>query len=195
MPREEKNSLMIGLDRSPFLLTLAVFLTLALAAAQVCAQEKKDQSSLNESEELTQKYLETFKKTGVPTPKTIEAAFLKAKSEGAVSSWEEAARIANNYANVIDVLTSHYSKLYYASRSGRGSGDHNLISKAADYERVRNRYLKMRNDAYIELARLYLTKGDGARALSYLSTAVRLSGVEPNLSGETLIKQIIQYAD
>lgn len=175
-------------------LTVAVALNLVVPLPSH-AQERGESSSLDQSEELAQKYLEAFKKTGVPTPKTVDAAFQKAKTAGSIQTWEEAARIANNYANVIDVLTSHYSKLFHASRSGRGSGDHALISKAADYERIRNRYLAMRNDAYIELAKLHLTKGDGARALSYVTTAVKLSGAEVNVTGERLIKQIIEFGE
>jgi hypothetical protein len=157
-------------------------------------QDKKEASSLDKSEELAKQYLDAFKKTGIPTPKAVDAAFQKAKTAGTIEAWTEAASMANSYANVIDVLTGHYSDLYYASRSG-GDGNYAYISKAADYEKIRNRYLKRRNDAYIELAKLYLAKGDKARALSYAVTAVKLSRAEPNTVGENLIRQIIDYAE
>jgi len=157
------------------------------------AQDRKEPTGFEQSEELARRYLEAFQKSGIPSPKGVEAAVTKAKSAGTIEAWREAANIANVYANVIDVLTSHYSQLYNASRSSRGPGDHALISKAADYERIRNRYLQIRNDAYIEAAKLYLAKGDAPQALSYVTTAVKLSGVHPNTAGEALIKQIIQF--
>lgn len=176
------------------LVAVLVFLLSTLAFHPVTAQDKKD-SNLDQSEELMQKYLEAFKKSGVPTPKAVDAALQRARQAKSIESWVQAARIANTYANVVDVLTSHYSQLYYASRSAGSGGDYSLINKAAAYERVRNRYLMMRNDAYIELAKLYLAKGDAAAALSYVTSAVKLSAAEPNVAGEALIKQIVQYGD
>jgi hypothetical protein len=69
------------------------------------------------------------------------------------------------------------------------------MTKATEYERTRNHYIGIRNDAYIELAKLYLAKEDKAKALSYLLAAVRLSVPEPNTKGEALIRQIIEYPE
>ena len=67
------------------------------------------------------------------------------------------------------------------------------LKTAASYEDARNKYLGMRNDAYIRLARIYLEKGEKAKALSFAVTAVKLSGVRPNTAGEELIRKIIEY--
>ena len=176
-------------------LSIMSAIAVAITITTAFADEKQETSStLNQSEEVARQYLEAFRKSGIPTSKAVDAAVAKARAAGSIEAWTEAARIANSHANVVDVLTSHYSRLYSASRAGRSSGDFALINKAADYERVRNRYLRIRNDAYLELAKLYLAKGDSLNALSYVTTAVKLSGVEPNSPGEELIKQIIEYA-
>jgi hypothetical protein len=175
--------------------TVAALLTAILVAPCTLAQDKKDAATLDQSEEMAKQYLDAFKKSGVPSPGAIDAAVKKAQSAGTIDAWTEAAGVANSYANVIDVLTNHYSKLYHASRDSRGQGNYGYISTAAKYEKIRNRYLAIRNDAYIQLARLYLSKGDQAKALSYVVTAVKLSGAEPNTAGEQLIKQIVNYSE
>lgn len=165
------------------------------ASGQAAKQEKKETSDFDKSEELARQYLDAFNKSGVPTPTTVESVTQKAKTAGTIAAWTEAAAIANSYANVVDVLTDHYSTLYYASRSGSGGGNYSYIKKAAAYETMRNSYLKKRNDAYIALAMLYLAKGDKAKALSYLVTAVKLSEAEPNIAAENLIKQIVECSE
>jgi|SRR5882672_8093610 len=158
------------------------------------AQDKKEPSSLDQSEELAKQYLDSFKRTGVPSPDAVNASVKKAQLAGTIEAWTEVAAVANSYGNVVDVLRDHYSKLFSASRDSRGSGNLAYISTAADYEKARNRYYGIRNDAYIQLARLYLAKGDKARALSYVVTAVKLSGIQPNDAGEKLIKEIVGYS-
>jgi hypothetical protein len=176
-----------------FILVIGLTFASTLVASGQSA-EKREFESLDQSEELSKKYLDAFNKSGIPTPKTVEAALQKARTSGTIESWQNAASIANSYANVVDVLKKHYAYLYDVSKYGsRGGGNMSYINAAADYERVQNKYLKMRNDAYIELARLYLAKGDKAKTLSYVVTAVKLSGAESNKIGEELIKQIIEY--
>ena len=149
-------------------LVTAVALLVTLATPGHSA-ERKEVESLDQSEELSQRYLDAFKKSGVPTPKAVEAAFQKARASGTIESWQAASSIANSYANVVDVLKRHYSYLYDVSKlSYRGGGNMRYIETAANYEGVQNKYLQMRNDAYIELAKLHLAKGDRARALSYV---------------------------
>jgi hypothetical protein len=154
----------------------------------------KDAKSLNPAEQLTKQYLNAFQQTGVPTPGTVTAAFQKARASSSIDDWQLAAKIANSYANVVDVLTEHYSRVYHASKSGySGGGEMKYISTAADYERVRNKYLGMRNDAYLQIAKLYLQQGDQTKALSFAVSAVSLSADKPNTDGEQLIRSIIQF--
>ena len=177
----------------PIFGVLLLFASL-VAGAQTSDVPSKNPASptLDQSEALAKQYLDSFKKTGVPTAQTVTAAIEKARQQGTIEAWSEAAAVANAYANVVDVLTDHYSKLYYASRSGRGDGNFAYISKAADYEKLRNQYLKLRNDAYLEVAKLHSAKGEKAKALSFVITAVSLSGAEPNAEGEKLIRQLIE---
>jgi len=176
------------------------FLTLASIgfAQRPSVPEKKEAvaaTPLEESEALARQYFDSFRKSGVPTAQTVKAAVERAKQQDTIEVWNDAAGIANTYANVVDVLTHHYSALYYASRSGSGSGNYGYLTKAADYEKIRNRYLRIRNDAYLQLAKLYSAKGDKAQALSYVVTAVKLSGAEPNAEGEALIRQYIELSE
>lgn len=180
--------------------SISFAVTLLLSCHVVVAQTtkaplQKEPASLEQSETIAKEYLETFKKSGVPTPQAVAAAIAKAKAQPSVEAWTEVATIANAYANVVDVLKDHYSTLYYSSRSGGSGGVYDYISKAANYEGVRNRYLAMRNDAYIELAKLFAAKGEKAKALSFVVTAVKLSGSKPNTEGEALIKQLVEYAE
>ena len=158
-------------------------------------QGNKETSSLDESAELAEQYLDDFKKTGVPTPGAVDSAFQTAATAGTIESWIKAASMANSYANVVGVLDDHYSDLYYASKTGGYNVPSNWLSAAVDYGKMRNSYLKRRNDAYIELAKLYLATGDKAAALGYLVTAIKLSGERPNTDAENLIRQIIEYVE
>ena len=178
-----------------FAITLLLLISCRSEAQTAAAATAKDQPALDQSEAMAKQYLESFKKTGVPTASAVLAAVEKAKQQGTIDAWTEAAAIANAFANVVDVLTDHYSGLYYASRSGSGGGTFSYISKAADYEKIRNRYLAIRNNAYLELAKLYAAKGDKAKALSFVVTAVSLSGTQPNTEGEALIKQYIELSE
>ncbi len=169
-----------------------VWTTAGLAHGQA-KPEAQPGGGLNQSEELAKKYLDGFRESGVPTPGSVDAALKQAESKKTIEAWQMAAKLANSYANVVDVLCAHYSKLFSASRSGSGDGNMAFISTAADYETKRNVYLGIRNAAYLRIARLYLGQGDKAQALSFAVTSVELSGSEPNLEGEVLIRQIIEY--
>lgn len=153
----------------------------------VPAPEKVEAPILTQSERIAKEYLDSFRQTGVPTTAAVTAALQKAKASPSVTTWQLAAKIANSYANAVSVLKEHYSTLYNQNRNG------DYIHKAAEYEKVENQYLAIRNNAYIELAKLYLQQGDKATALSFAATAVRLSGDTPNTDGEQLIKLIIEY--
>jgi hypothetical protein len=172
------------------LFTIAILIVpIQLARADDAADK-----SLDESKELIDKYLAEFQKTGVPTPSAVDAAFQQAKQANTIDAWLAAAKIANSYANVVDVLKAHYSGLYDSSRAA-DSPNQAYINTAANYEGVQNQYLQRRNDAYLVIARLYLAQGDKGNALSYAVTAVQLSGVAPNTDGEALIRQIVEYQD
>jgi type II secretory pathway pseudopilin PulG len=100
-------------------LLIVVILILLLFSAGFTAEQKENEKvNLDQSEEVLKQYIASFAKTGIPTPKAIEAAIKKAQSDPTIKAWEDVATIANSYANVIDVLSNHYAKLYYASRSG-----------------------------------------------------------------------------
>src|SRR5690349_2359661 len=109
--------------------TVVLIISASLEAQSSASAATKDQPVLDQSEVLAKQYLESFKKTGVPTASTVTAAFEKARQQGTIDAWTEAAAIANTYANVVNVLTDHYSALYYASRSGSGGGTYAYISK------------------------------------------------------------------
>jgi hypothetical protein len=121
-------------------------------AVPTFAQEKKDGKTLNQSEQIAKEYVDAFLQTGIPTPNAIDAAFKKAKETPILENWNIAARMANSYANVVDVLTDHYLGLYNTSKSRYGDGNMKYLQTAADYEKTRNKNLAMRNDAYLELA-------------------------------------------
>ena len=172
---------------------IVICLSLMISITYLYGQETKKEAQ-GDSEKLAQQYLDTFEKTGVPAPTAVEAAFAKATKESTIENWEFAARLANTYANVVDVLRDHYADLYYESKSSYSRGGNTgYLEKAAEYERKRNEYLGKRNEAYLNLADLYLAKGNKSRALSYAMTAVRLSGAYPNTRGENLIKKIIEF--
>jgi len=149
----------------------------------------------NQSEELAQTYLDALVKSGVPTSSAAEVVLHKAQVNGTIELWEVVASLANSYAHVVGVLRNHYADLSQASKSGGKPDPSPFMTKATQYERTRNHYIGIRNDAYIELARLYLAKDNKAKALSYLLAAVRLSAPEPNTKGEALIRQIIEYPE
>lgn len=168
-----------------------VLVLLALIGGSQAQDEKK--AAADDSEKLAQKYLETFEKTGVPTSGAVKAAVSKAKKENTIEAWELAARLANTYANVVDVLREHYSNLYHAFKSWDKSRAESCGKRAREYEVKRLVFLGLRNEAYLDLAQLHLEKGHKSLALSYAMTAVRLSGLYPNERGEDLIKKIIEY--
>lgn len=183
------------MKRSLVLACLAVAIALA-AKVDVSRGQSENQeagSGLMQSEELAKEYLDAFRKSGVPTPSAVDAAFKAAETANSVESWQLAGRLANAYANVVDVLSGHYSDLYSSSEN-RGA-NMSLLSTAANYERKRNVYLSMRNRSYIRIARIYLGQGEKGQALSFAVTAVKLSGAEPNKEGEALIRQIIEYKE
>lgn len=144
-------------------------------------------ANLDRSDALAKQYLDAFEKSGVPTPRAVDAALAKAKAAGTPEDWLDAARVANAFANVADALCDHYASVY------RSTDNQRHLHTAAEHEQTRNRYLSLRNQAYLEVARLHLAKGDSARALSYAITAVQLSGAEPNTAGEALIRKITDY--
>lgn len=176
----------------PRILAVTAFI-LSTTACLVAADGKNEDSPLNNSEQVAMEYLDSFQQTGIPTPNAIEAAFKTARQTPSVENWETAAKMANSFANVVDVLADHYSGLYYRSRSGYSDGNFTYLTSGEAYEVTRNKYLALRNDAYIELAKIYLAKGEKAKSLSFAVTAVKLSGSSPNTEGEQLIRKIIEY--
>jgi hypothetical protein len=175
-------------------LTVIVIICVFAAMPQLrAADEKPETKPLNQSDQITKEYLDSFEQTGVPTPGAVTAAFQKAKDSPSIENWQLAAKSANTYANAVDILTQHYSRLYEASTSGGGTAEKKYISAAVVYERTRNKYMTMRNDAYLEIAKLFLEQGDKAKALSFAAAAVRLSALEPNVTGEQLIRSIIEF--
>ena len=174
-------------------------ITVAVLVSPLLGQNRsaEDQNSaagaeFSKSELLIDKYLTEFKKSGVPTPGAVDAAFSAAEKANTLESWSAAARLANAYANIVGVLKNHYATLYDAG-AARLSGRNDLLNTAVVYEQAQNSYLQRRNDAYLRIAKIYLSRGDKAQALSFAITAVQLSGAEPNLEAESLIKQVIEY--
>lgn len=155
--------------------------------------QEEQKAAPEDSAKVAQKYQESFGKTGVPTPEAVDAALAKAKKANTIESWEYAAGLADSYANVVEVLREHYATLYNSSRAGRAEGNKPYMRQAADYEKSRNQYLGIRNDVYLNIADLYLAKGNKSVALSYAMTAVQLTSAELNVRGVNLIKKIIEY--
>jgi hypothetical protein len=164
--------------------------------ASNCSREASEstETDLDKSKDLLREYLSSFEKSGIPTPSAVEAALGRAQAENTIDAWHTAATLANTYANVVDVLCDHYAGLYKSSESTYG-GNMSYLSTAVDYERKRNTYLAMRNDAFLKIARLHLEKGETAEALSFAVTAVELSGMAPNVKGVALIREIIEYQE
>ena len=146
--------------------------------------QKPEAKVLDKSEEMVNARLDSFRKSGVPTPKIVDAAFAKAKNASSVENWLAAASAANAYGRLVEMLYKNYSDSYYG-----------VQKKALDYERVRNTYYTYRNTAYLEVAKLYLANGDKATALSYATTAVELSGSLHNAPAENLVRQIMEYVE
>ena len=140
---------------------------------------------LNTSDETAQQYLETFTKSGIPTSDAVSEAFQKARSSNTTEAWKIAASVANSYANIIDALSDHYAAVY------RNDKRRENIQMAADYETVRNSYLEQRDQAYLALAAILYEKGEPAAALSYALTAIKLSSLKVNRTGEELIWKIV----
>jgi len=141
--------------------------------------QKPESKVLDKSEQMVNERLESFRKSGVPTPKIVDAAFAKAKNTPSIENWLAAASVANAYGRVVDVLCENFTRAY----------------AAVVYERVRNTYYDYRNTAYLEVAKLYLAKGDKAMALSYATTAVELSGSIHNQPAEKFVREIIEYVE
>ena len=118
------------------------------------AQEAKDDKTFSKSEDLVKSYTAIFKDTDVPTPEAYVAAYNKATATPSIATWEMAAETANKYANIVGVLKDHYADLYSATQSS------SYIHTAAAYETRQNKYLGDRNNAYLEMAKLYLANGD-----------------------------------
>ena len=146
-----------------------------------------------DTEAIAQRYIEAFRKSGVPTPDAVNAALSKARESSTTQNWEIVARLSNSYANVLGAMKDHYSNLYRSSRSGSSGPTRYYIERAADYETQQNNYLSIRNDAYISQAELFLAAGNKANALSLAMTSMRLSGISPNTKAEELIKRIVEY--
>lgn len=160
-----------------------------VVGGQTVSQDEEHGAVLDPSEELLKKYVDGFRENGVPTRKAVDAALKQANDTNTLESWEMVARLANKYANVVDVLYKHYWGLYRNTDGPKVK----LGFKAVPYEKKSNEYRGIRNDAYIRIAKLHLKRGDKAQALSYAVTAVELSAAEPNEEGEALILEIIEF--
>jgi hypothetical protein len=174
-------------------LVIGLGLTMTLFAQQKqVANVPVDADSMAEAE--TQKHLKAFAKSGVPTPQIVEAALAKAKKENTIESWTSASRLANAYANVVDVLYEHYMDAWNSAKRVKSADKEGKYFRIVlDYEEKRSKHHQIRNDCFLNIAEIHLTNGNTASALSYAMTAVSLSGSEPNLRGEALIKKIIEY--
>lgn len=166
---------------------LAFALVSGLSQAQASKVDPKE-----EHEALTQKYVEDFKKSGIPNAAMIESALKKANESNLFSDWQIVAIISNSYANVLGALKDNYSTAYNRTRREYG-GSHPYLEKAAAYERQQNNYLEIRNDAYIKQAQIKLMAGDKSEALGLALTSLRLSGDQTNEKAEDLIKRLIEY--
>ncbi len=173
---------------------LVLVLHAGFAASLGFAEERRG-PYFNQSEDIAQTYLDALVKSGVPTSSAADVVLHKAQLNGTIELWEVVASLANSYAHVVGVLRNHYADLSQASKSGGKPDPSPFMTKATQYERARNHYISVRNDAYVELAKLYLAKDNKAKALSYLLAAVQLSALEPNTKGEALIRQIIEYPE
>jgi hypothetical protein len=169
-------------------------------------QEKQASTQQRESaaETQTQEYLATFEKDGVPTLGAVKAALAKAKAENTIETWASAARLANSYSNVVDVLSEHYLEVYQnlLKKTSESSLTRDLEPRLltmfsetlGKYDSTRNEYRAVRNECYLSVAELYLAQGNKASALSYAMTAVELTGGDGSIQrGEALIKKIIEY--
>jgi len=167
-------------------------LTSLIVFSGACQSQTSQAGDTQDTEEIARRYIESFRKSGVPTAQAVTAAVSKAQETNTIANWELAARLANSYANVLGAMKEHYSDLWRSSRSGSRPGVRDYIEKAADYERSQNTYLQIRNDAYLSQAELHLKAGDKSAALSLAMTSMRLSGVSPNIRAEEMIKRIIE---
>ena len=150
--------------------------------------------SLNSAEKTKDQYLKSFGETGVPTPRAVRAQFSEASKLNTIESWEKAAKIANAYANVVEIIKDHYSDLYRYEKASRGN-PREFLSKAADYETMQNTYLRKRNKAYFEMAKLYFSKGNLASALSYVIIVIQTSTTEHQTEGLNLMKRVIEFEE
>jgi|GEM_PF-2536444 len=153
------------------------------------------------AETQTQEYLASFETDGVPTLGAVKAALAKAKAENTIETWMKAARLANSYSNVVDVLSEHYLSYYQKLQQGAAtfpalqqSAEKLYTKEQRKYDSTYRSYKTVRNDCYLSIAELYLAQGNKASALSYTMTAVELTGGDELITrGEALIKKIIEY--
>lgn len=167
-------------------------LTSLIVFSGACHSQTTQAGDTQDTEAISQRYIESFRKSGVPTGEAVTAAVSKAKATNKIPDWEFAARLANSYANVIGAMKEHYSALYRSSLSVSRSGNSLFLDRAVEYEKSQNIYLAIRNDAYLSQAELHLKAGNKSAALSLAMTSMRLTGDSPDYKAEEMIKRIIE---
>lgn len=187
------------------IVVMCAIFAIGIGAALYGQQEKKPAQAAKAeviADEQVEKHLAAFEKDGVPTHSGVEAAIAKAQEDNTIESWAAAAKMANEYSNVISVLDEHYKKKYEEEANLADSQNDRLKLKIAylessgAYNMTHNECKKIRNQSYLNIAELFLEKGDRASALSFAMTAVELSGgTVPIERGEALIKKIVEYKE
>jgi len=104
-----------------------VTLSVLISFSKLDALEDK-KSAPNDSEKITQQYLDSIEKTGVPKSASMAAAFAESKNESTIASWDVATGLANQYSNVMDVLCDHYQTLYLQTKSSEGPNSVRLLA-------------------------------------------------------------------
>jgi hypothetical protein len=106
----------------------------------------------------------------IATPKLVDAALKKAKNNSSVENWENVAILSNALASSIGVVGDYFSKSYDYYKVD------SVLEKAVKLEQMSNDYKQIRNDAYLEIAKIYLNNGQKIQALNISARAVNLSG-------------------
>jgi hypothetical protein len=152
-------------------------------------EDTDEANSLNKAERLAKSFVSSYKKSGVPTPKLVAKALSTAQKSNSLENWQKVASLANSYGNSVDVIKDHYYQYYLGERTYRSS----YLSKAAAYEKIQNKHLQIRNDAYLKMSGILKSQGRLAEALSYAITAVQLTGSDINSQGVSQIESIIEF--
>lgn len=160
-------------------------------------------SSVMEAELPESHVIAQFRTSGVPTPAIVDALVAAARKEDTIGSWTKVASAANSYANLIDVLVNHQLRIaQHAVQSADAGSVVEVLGRAfaeiaakeaAEYEGVRDKYVQIRNDAYLNIAKLSAASGDTATAVAYVVTAIEHSSTNMHYEGKTLLKSFIHY--